>query len=148
MIGWARAHPDPCYTAAMAVHTIEMPDRLRGRELRTIVWDDEAGTVTGTHSEVPWLVEMLAKPRPVLIPLPEHEPLALHDPSHDRGEFLALLNEAYWPILDPDRDLHRLPPALRDAPLPPAPPRRKAYQYLPDGSRGRELIFGVDNFVY
>ena len=146
MIGCARAHPDPCYTAAMAVHTIEMPDRLRGRELHTIFWNDEAGTVTGTHSAVPWLAEMLAN-RPVILPMHQHHPWILHDPSHEPGEFVALLAHAYWPILDPNRDLHRLPSALRDAPRPPLPPLRKAYEILPDGTRGRELIPGQD-FVY
>ena len=131
----------------MAIHTINMPDRLRGRELRTIIWDDSAGTVTGTHSRVPWLAEMLAKPRPVMLPMHEGGPLPLHDPSHDPGEFLALLHKAYWPILDPARDRHRLPPALRDAPYPLRPPQPRVYEILPDGTRGRELIPRKD-FVY
>ena len=33
-----------------------MPAGMRRRELRTVVWDDEAGTVKGTHDEVPWLL--------------------------------------------------------------------------------------------
>ena len=36
----------------MATHRITMQDRMRGREPRTITWDDEAGTVAGDHSDV------------------------------------------------------------------------------------------------
>ena len=36
----------------MAKHVITIPDLMAGRELRTIVWDDEAGTVEGTHSDI------------------------------------------------------------------------------------------------
>ena len=130
----------------MTIHTIVMPDWMRGRELRTVIWDDEAGTVSGDHYDVRWLREMLAKPTPLMLYHQETEPLALHDPAHDAGEFLALLGEAYWPILDWDRDRHRLPPALRDVQLPKTT-RRKVYEILPDGSRGRELEPGTD-FVY
>lgn len=98
----------------MTVHTIRMPDRMRGRELRTVIWDDEAGTVSGDHSDVPWLLKMIGKPTPWSFPLLNEEFL-LRDPAHNPSEFVFLLGRAYWPILDPDRDLHRLPPALRDA---------------------------------
>lgn len=128
----------------MTVHTIRMPDRMRGREPRAVVWDDESGAVTGDHYDVPWLQEQLAMPTPLRRPMEEHEDMVLHDPAHNPREFLFLLWEAYWPILD--RDRHRLPPALRSLQLPPTPPRLKAYEILPDGSRGRELQPG--EFVY
>ena len=98
----------------MTVHIIEMPDWMRGRELRTVVWDDEAGTVSGDHSDVPWLLEMIGKPTPWIFPQPDST-VQLRNPAHDPAEFVFLLGRAYWPILDPARDLHRLPSALRDA---------------------------------
>jgi len=51
----------------MAVHTIVIPDRLRGREPTTIIWDDAAATVDGTHSKVPYLQQRSEKPKPVEI---------------------------------------------------------------------------------
>ncbi|MCY4429342.1 MAG: hypothetical protein OXC11_02990 [Rhodospirillales bacterium] len=78
----------------MAVHTIVIPDRLRGREPTTIIWDDAAGTVDGTHSQVPYLQQRSEKPKPVEISnlggvfLPQ-------DPAHDPSEFLALLIDIY-----------------------------------------------------
>lgn len=135
--------PQPAVLCSpMAVHTIMMPDWMRGLDLRAVVWDDDAGTVEGDHWSVPWLQEMLAGPRPLLLPNEEHDPWTLRDPGRDPSEFLILLGRAYWPILHADRDLHRLPPILRDAPPLPTPPRRRVF-----GLDGRELTPGVD-FVY
>ena len=135
--------PQPAVLCSpMAVHTIMMPDWMRGLDLRAVVWDDVAGTVEGDHWSVLWLQEMLAGPRPLLLPNEEHDPWTLRDPGRDPSEFLILLGRAYWPILHADRDLHRLPPILRDAQLPPMPPRRRVF-----GPDGRELTPGVD-FVY
>ena len=83
----------------MAVHTIMLPDRMRGREPRSIVWDDEAGTVTGEHSGVPLMQKILAAPTPVdcsdvgLV-------LFLLDPAHDPADFWWLLYGAYWPVVE------------------------------------------------
>ena len=124
----------------MTVHTIMMPDWMRGLDLRSVVWDDAAGTVAGDHSAVPWLQRQLAAPRPLLLSNEEHAPWTLRDPGRNPSEFLLLLHRAYWPILGRDRG--RLPPALRDVQPPPSPPRRRMY-----GEDGRELTPGVD-FVY
>lgn len=50
----------PCYTPPMTVHTVMMPYRIRGRELRSVIWDDQAGTVEGDQWDVPRLQEPLA----------------------------------------------------------------------------------------
>ncbi len=44
----------------MATHTIMLPDRRYGRAMRTILWDDEAGTFSGDHSDVPCLNKRVA----------------------------------------------------------------------------------------
>ncbi|MBC6405259.1 MAG: hypothetical protein GDA41_05960 [Rhodospirillales bacterium] len=49
----------------MAVHSVMLPDRRYGREPRSVVWDDEAGIVEGTHSALPWMQRHLAAPKPV-----------------------------------------------------------------------------------
>ncbi len=107
-----------CFSATirdMAVHTIMLPDRMRGREPRSVIWDDEKGTVTGEHYEVPWMQEILAKPTPVDFSNDEME-IHLLDPAHDPRDFLWLLLRAYWPILDePLRQT--LPPVFRDVEL-------------------------------
>ncbi len=127
----------------MTMHAIRMPDRMRGRELRTIRWDDEAGTVDGDHWHVPWLQELLARKPPVLLGSVPGA-LVLHDPGRDPRDFLALLGVVYWPILaepDPDGrtpgDRHRLPPALRrvEPTRIPAPPEENDYGRLEDGTR-------------
>ena len=41
-------------------HTIQYPSKVFDAELRTIIWDDEAGTVEGDHPSVPtlkWICE-------------------------------------------------------------------------------------------
>ena len=83
----------------MAVHTIMLPDMARGDEPRTVVWDDEAGTVGGGHSHVPHMQGLLAKPRP-LDCSSDGMVLILQDPAHDPQDFLHLLIGAYWPIVE------------------------------------------------
>ncbi len=77
-------------------HTILNPDIEYGDELRTIVWDDEAGTVEGDHSEVPVFrgyFEVAAKyGRCALSGGPAYLYL-LKDPAHDKRDFLAMLAE-------------------------------------------------------
>ena len=104
----------------MTVHTILLPDRMRGREPRSVIWDDEAGTVEGEHSDVPWMQHVLAAPTPYDLST-EGRILFLEDPAHDPRDFLWLLDVAYWPMLDePLRST--LPPILRDAEPRPARP--------------------------
>ena len=94
------------------VHTIMLPDRMRGREPRTVIWDDEAGTVTGEHSDVAWMQRILAEATPVDLG-DEGQELYLLDPAHDPADFWWLLYHAYWPIYDePLRST--LPAVFRD----------------------------------
>ena len=83
----------------MTVHTIMLPDMMHGREPRSVIWDDEAGTVTGEHSWVPWMQEVLADTPPVVMG-DVMGTITLNDPGHDPADFLVLLGRAYWPVLD------------------------------------------------
>ena len=83
----------------MAVHTITIPDRMYGREPRTIVWDDEAGTVSGDHSKVADFRRVFAAEKPVTVGAGAGT-WDLSDPAHDPVEFLIVLWIAYWPALD------------------------------------------------
>ena len=78
----------------MAVHTIMLPDRMRGRELRSIVWDDEAGTVSGDHYRVVdgSIQRKLDRPKPMEVGGPWGY-WKLHDPAHDPAEFLIVLRQ-------------------------------------------------------
>jgi len=83
----------------MAIHTIRIPDLLRGRELRSILWDDVAGTVEGEHSDVPDLRRFFEAPKPVTVGDPGGT-WDLRDPAHDPVEFLTLLGVIFQPVLD------------------------------------------------
>ena len=83
----------------MTVHRIMLPAGLRDETRRAVVWDDEAGTVEGDHSEVPWMQRVLADPqRPVEVGNIGYY-WHLHDPGRRPDEFLVLLYIAHWPIL-------------------------------------------------
>ena len=73
-----------------------MPDRMRGDEPRTVIWDDEAGIVAGDHSDVAHIRELFDAPKPVTIGGPWGM-WDLVDPAHDPVEFLTLLADEYWP---------------------------------------------------
>ena len=104
----------------MAKHTIIYPDRVRGREPRSIVWDDGAGTVAGDHFDVGNLRGLLSAPKPVTVGDPGGI-WRLNDPAHNPAEFLCLLYQMYWPILDePLRST--LPPVFDGVELPPMEP--------------------------
>ena len=90
----------------MAQHTIMFPDIMVGRELRSIVWDDEAGTVEGEHSRLDRIREALAEPTPLVIPSIAAS-WTLNDPAHDPADFLALL----YRRID-DRAVRNLPPVF------------------------------------
>ena len=83
----------------MARNVITLPDLMAGRELRTIVWDDEAGTVEGTHSDIEDFRREFDAPKPVTV---GHTGLAwdLTDPAHDPSQFLVLLWASYNGIED------------------------------------------------
>ena len=72
---------------------------MRGRELRSIVWDDEAGTVAGDHSKVDSFRRVFAADKPVTIG-GGGGTWDLTDPAHDPVEFLTMLRNVYWPALD------------------------------------------------
>ena len=107
----------------MAVHTIMLPDRLYGDEPRSVIRDDVAGTVEGTHSDVPGMRRTLARPTPVNCSSDERV-LYLHNPAHDPAEFLWLIGTAFSGILyAPLRST--LPPVFDGvelSPTEPAPP--------------------------
>ena len=63
---------------------------MRGREPRTIVWDDVDGTVDGDHSGVPLLRTLLRRPTPLVFHVVPGS-LTLRDPAHRAADFLALL---------------------------------------------------------
>ena len=79
----------------MARHTMMLPDLVRGRELRTIVWDDEAGTVDGDHFQIAAIRRVFEAPKPVTVGDPGGT-WDLHDPAHDPAEFLVVLGQSVW----------------------------------------------------
>ena len=82
----------------MAVHTITIPDWSQDGELRSIVWDDVAGTVEGDHIEVDSFQRVFAADKPVTV---GDTGLAweLDDPAHDPSQFLAVLWSVYAAVL-------------------------------------------------
>ncbi|MBC6406280.1 MAG: hypothetical protein GDA41_11285 [Rhodospirillales bacterium] len=119
----------------MAIHTIMLPDMRYGDEPRSVVWDDEAGTVEGTHSDIPWMQRDLAAPKPVNYSSHERV-LYLKDPGHDPAEFLWLLKTAFWPILrEPLRST--LPPVFDGVQLSPMEPAKRAERDADGNLTGR-----------
>ena len=108
----------------MTAHTIRLPDRLGGAKgaLRTLVWDDEAGTVSGDHSDVDGVQEWFQHPERWTAVYPEGI-LQLENPRHIPEDFKKLIVFLFvsWP------DLPRIvwPPTLADVvptPLDPGSP--------------------------
>lgn len=114
----------------MARHTIRLPDWLRGGEDRTIVWDDEAGTVAGDHVEVSHLRHMLEAPKPITVGDPGGT-WDLSDPGHDPAEFLTLLSAAMPSVLG-DTLRSTLPAIFDGVAVPAAEPGETLY--AADGS--------------
>ena len=79
----------------MAKHNITIPDWMHGDELRTIIWDDEAGTVEGNHSNVASFQRIFDEPKPVTV---GHQGGEWH--LHDPAKFLTFLGVIFWPPLD------------------------------------------------
>ena len=122
----------------MAVHTIMLPDRMRGLDLRSIVWDDEAGTVEGDHDDVPWLRSVLAGDKPVTVGDPGGT-WDLRDPAHDPAEMLVLLYQVYWPALD--KPLRATLPTVFDGvELPPAEKGEALYVFDEGAGQHVELV--------
>ena len=104
----------------MAIHTITLPAGMRDDTPRTVVWDDEAGTVEGDHYDVPWMRKVLADAKPVTVGTPGRV-WDLRDPGHRPDEFLVLLYIAHWPVLsEPLRST--LPPVFDGVAGPPGEP--------------------------
>ena len=76
----------------MAKHTIMFPDFRVGRELRSIVWDNEAGTVEGEHSQLDVIRRVFARPTPYVIG-DVAATWTLEDPAHNPADFLTLLSK-------------------------------------------------------
>ena len=95
----------------MAKHTIMFPDWMVGRELRSIVWDDEAGAVEGDHSCLDLIREIFAEPTPYVIG-DVAAYWTLEDPAHNPADFLTVLSRHIdWRVLeDPLRST--LPPVF------------------------------------
>ena len=95
----------------MTVHTIRLPDRLYGRELRTILWDDEAATVEGDHSDIGAMQAMIDDAPTEFVN--ETCTIPLKDPGRDPREFWHLLISAFYPVArEPLRST--MPAVLRD----------------------------------
>ncbi len=95
----------------MTVHTIRLPDRRYGRELRTILWDDEAATVEGDHSKVSAMQAMIDDAPTEFVN--ETCTIPLKDPGRDPREFWHLLISAFYPVArEPLRST--MPAVLRD----------------------------------
>ena len=72
-------------------HTIQYPEGLfEDGELRTIVWDDEAGTVEGDHDLVPYLQRICESDNPYVISR-QWGVLHLDDVAHNPQHFLSAL---------------------------------------------------------
>ena len=95
----------------MARHTIKYRDWSRGDEPRRIVWDDEAGEVSGDHVEVPSIQAYLADAVRDGRLADDWGSVALRDPRHDPAEFLTVL---LWAVGGTFRYAEvDLPPSLR-----------------------------------
>lgn len=91
----------------MTVHAIDIPDSFAGDEPRRVLWDDEAGEVSGDHSDVPRIRERMADAeRDGYLPH-MHGYWPLRDPRRDPRDFLVVL---FWTA--PHRP-DWLPPSLR-----------------------------------
>ena len=95
----------------MTVHVIRMPDFETGGTPREIVWDADAGTVDGDHSDLGYLRELIDE---IIADGGVYREVGgrwrLRDPWHDPADFLRAL----WLIIgDVSWDAEGLPAALR-----------------------------------
>ena len=73
-------------------HTIQYPEGLfEDGELRTIIWEDEAGTVEGDHSDVPRLQRICESDDPYLMAYPPQGYIFLDDVAHNPQHFISAL---------------------------------------------------------
>ena len=116
----------------MALHAITLPDMIRGDEPRTVIWDDAAGTVSGTHSGLADIRRAFEAPKPTEVGVAGRV-WSLRDPAREPAEFLVLLGLLHWEILDPPLRA-TLPAIFGGVSLPPGEPDEELF----DG-RGRLL---------
>ena len=123
----------------MAEHTILLPDAMRGRALRSIVWDDQAGTVEGEHYEVATIRDIIRQSAkgPVTVGDPGGT-WDLRDPGHDPAEFLVLLEMSVSGGLT-EAILASLPSIFDGVELPPADPGERLWRVDPDTGELVEL---------
>ena len=95
----------------MTVHTTQLPDMRYGDEPRTILWDDEAATVEGDHSNIGGMQAMIDDAPTEIVN--ETCTIPLKDPGRDPREFWRLLITVFYPVADePLRST--MPTVLRD----------------------------------
>ena len=123
----------------MAEHTILLPDAMRGRALRSIVWDDQAGTVEGEHYRVATIRDLIQQSAegPVTVGDPGGT-WDLRDPGHNPAEFLVLLEMSAPGGLN-EAILASLPPIFDGVELPPADPGEELWGVDPDTGELVEL---------
>ena len=124
----------------MAVHAILLPDVMRGRELRSIVWDDETGGVEGEHYDVAWIRDVIRRSEagPVTVGNPGGT-WDLRDPAHDPAEFLTLIEVCIPGHLLTEDVLASLPSVFRGVELPPRDPGEQLFDIDPDTGESVEL---------
>lgn len=113
----------------MAIHIINLPDTQHGGDLRSIVWDDVAGTVNGEHASISFFRQTFAAEKPVTVG-DTGSTWNLHNPAHDPAEFLVLLWVAFWAIMDGDHR-HLLPPVFDGVEFLEPEPREEMYETDP-----------------
>lgn len=113
---------------------------MRGRETRSIVWDDEAGTVEGDHYRVATMRDVILRSAdgPVTVGTPGST-WDLRDPAHDPAEFLAMIWTCIPGHLLTENVLASLPPIFHGVELPPADPGERLWDIDPDTGELVEL---------
>lgn len=90
------------------IHEFHIPDGMHGGELRSVVWDDDAGTVEGSHYGVAELRRSIAA-APLTITFVAGA-LSLDNPARSAPDFLALL----WSICYSPTVMDHTPASLAD----------------------------------
>ena len=108
----------------MTAHTIQLPDRRNGANgaLRTLVWDDEAGTVSGDYSRVDDIREFFRRPERWTAGDAKGV-RQFKDPRHIPEDFKGMIVAVF--AIAPDLPHIVWPPILADVtstPLDPGPP--------------------------
>ncbi len=108
------------------IKILHYTDRRPDGRINHIIWDDEAGTVTGDHYKVPSLQEKLSGPMPYIVGGETFE-CELQDIAHDPADFLVVLGFALMSLKPPEV---QLPDSLKDI----QPTKHTKYYECPPGS--------------